>query len=195
MAERKTPIRIAVGSPRRHARVDREMEFLFDKYVELHPDHGGPIDPDVVSRWAIGTGIYQPPIPPTPIELLKRRLSRHLCHRYFVDPQNREVRALHALPYEERTPQGTKYGFRYYPLFTTDPQTIKRSFQLRRTWAFKRVQQIETDRLSYNDNNQFGAFIEQISFDFDTELNERNMPTVYPTSAPDGIDDEDDEPR
>lgn len=191
MSDKKTAMMI--GATRKQTRVDKEMEFLLTKYLERHPDHEGALDPDVICAWALEEGIYVPPPPITPRNLLKRRFSRHLSHRYIIDPQHREVRALHAVPYEETTPDGVKQGYRYYPLFTTVADKIKLSLGIRRNGALNRVVQIENDRLSYNDNNIFGATIEQISFDFNTTLAERTMPTVWPEEPPEGIDDEDDE--
>jgi hypothetical protein len=194
VSEKKTGTAMVIGSPRKHTRIDREMELLLEKYLERHPDHESPLDPDVICQWALDAGIYVLR-PIRPVDQLKERFCRHLGHRYFTDPQNREVRALHAVPYEEPTLDGMRQGYRYYPLFTTEPDKIKLSFQLRRLGALNRVVQIETDRVSYNDNNVFGAKIEQMSFDFDTEFAERRMPTDYPDSAPDDIDQEDDLPR
>lgn len=181
-----------IGTSRKQARTDKQMEFLLDKYLERHPDHEGPLDSDVICGWAIDESIYIPPPPLTPREQLKRQFSRHLSHRYITDPQNREVKALHPIPYEEITPDGVKAGFRYYPLFTTPPEKIKESLGWRSRQALNRVVQIENDRLSYNDNNVFGATIEQMSFNYDVTLLERQMPTTWSESAPDDIDDEDD---
>jgi hypothetical protein len=190
VAEKKTRV-LAVGTVKRHTRNDVQMAFLLDKYLDANPDIDGPIDPDEMSAWALDTGLYKHR-PVTPRVALKRRIARHLGHRYLVDPQNREVRALHALRYEELTPNGVKQGVKYYPLFTTKAEIIKETFQTRRGWAFNRVEQIEQDRLSYNDNNIFGQTIDQMSFDFDTELQDKQQPTTYPSAPPEGIDDEDD---
>ncbi len=192
VSEKKIPMMI--GTTRKQSRTDREMEYVLDKFLERHPDHDEALDPDEICGWAIDEGICDPPRPLTPREQLKRRFTRHLNHRYLTDPQNREVRALHAVPYEEITPDGVKHGFRYHPLFTTEPEKIKLSLSVRRSNALSRVVQIENDRLSYNDNNIFKAEIEQMSFDFDKTLTERTLPTTYSDIPPDDFDDEDDEP-
>lgn len=192
MVQKKTAMMI--GASRKQTRFDREMAFLLEKYLERHPEHEGSLDPDEICDWGVDEGIYVPPPPVTPRAQLKRRFRRHLSHRFLTDPQNREVRALHAIPYHEVTPDGVRQGFRYYPLFTTDAEKIKLSLQWKRKNALNRVVQIENDRLSYNDNNIFGATIDSMSFDFDTELEERRLPTEYPESAPDDIDDDDDRP-
>jgi hypothetical protein len=165
------------------------MDFLLERYMSAHPDEDGPIDPDVVVDWGFAHALCRAPKPISPRERVKRRLSRHMGHRYIIDPQQREVRALHAVPYEKQTPDGPKHGFKYYPLFTTEAETIKTSFGLRRVWAYKRVEQIEQDRLSYNDNNVFGSKIEQMSFDFDKTMLDRKQPTEYPTTPPEDSED------
>jgi hypothetical protein len=182
---------ISVGTPKRHTRSDKQMAFVLERYLAAHPEMDGPIDPDDMSVWALETGLYRHR-PVTPRDALRRRISRHLGHRYFVDPQKREVRALHALRYEEITEKGVRQGVRYYPLFSTHADIIKETFQTRRGWALNRVVQIETDRLSYNDTNEFGEMIEQTSFDFDTELKEISQPKTYPAEPPPDHDDDDD---
>lgn len=52
--------------------------------------------------------------------------------------------------------------------------------------------QIENDRLSYNDNNVFGATIDQMSFNYDLTLQERQLPTTWSEAAPDDLEDDDD---
>lgn len=180
-----------IGTARKQGRTDRQMEFLLEKWLERNPDEEAALDPEEICAWAMAEGIYNPPPPLTPQEQLKRRMARHLSHRYLTDPQNREVRALHAVPYEELTPAGVRQGYRYYPLFTTEAEKIRLSLQWRRNGALNRVVQIENDRLSYNDNNVFGATIDQSSFDFDKDLADRRMPTSYPDEAPEGYDDDD----
>jgi hypothetical protein len=44
--------------------------------------------------------------------------------RAITDPQNREVRALHAVPFEEVTPDGARQGYRKWPLLTADPEIL-----------------------------------------------------------------------
>ena len=139
MSEKKTTPLMIIGAPGKHARTDKKMEFLLEKYLEKHPDHEGPFDPEAICEWAIGVGIYVPHKPPSPVDQLRKRFSRHLSHRYFTDPQNREVRALHFVPTEELTPDGVKHGYLYYPLFTTEPEKIKISLGVRRDGARNRV--------------------------------------------------------
>ena len=183
-----------LGSPGKHTHADKKMEFLLDKYLEHHPHHEGPLDAEAISLWAISCGLYVPK-PINPVDQLRKRVSHHLSHRYITDPQERDVRALHAVPTDEITPQGVKHNYLYYPLFTTDPDKIKTSLSLRRESVRSRVVQIETDRLSYNENNIFGATIEQMDFNFNDAAVESQLPTDYPESAPEDYDKDDDLPE
>ena len=195
MSEKKSPpASVLVGAPRKHARADKKMEFLFEKYLERHPDHEGGFDPEAICRWAMESGIYVPPKPPSELEQLRKRFSRHLSHRYITDPQQREVRALHAVPTEKLTPDGVKQGYDYYPLFTTEPDKIWASLGVRRDGTRNRVVQIATDRRSYVENNIFGATLPEMDFDFNSDAIESQLPTDYPDEAPDGHDDDDDTP-
>ena len=36
------------------------MLYLVEQYEKVSPDEIGPVDPDVVSAWAIDNGIYDP---------------------------------------------------------------------------------------------------------------------------------------
>jgi len=187
---------INLGHPQIHNKSDREIAFLFEKYLEKHPDEVvevGSLDPQRVTDWAFDSGIYSPPKPPDPKTQLRRKIGRHFGRRYMTDPQGREVRALIAVPGEISTPDGPKTTFKYYPLFQTDPGRIESGLKLRLNWAFKRVEQVDTDWHSYNENNDYNAKLRQLDFDFRRRLDERAMPETYPDSPPDDVDEEDDD--
>lgn len=183
---------VAVGAPRRHSRADKEMDYVLERFLDAHPGHKGAHDPGEVATWAYSKGIWKPK-PVNPVDQLRRRLSKSFGRRYIVDPQGREVKELHAVPYEVMTKDGPKRRFKYYPLFDTDAEEILLAFQLRRGWALNDVVQIETDRLSYNDNNTVGGHIDQMSFDYDKDVAEKNMPTTYPDAPPEYQDDDEDD--
>jgi hypothetical protein len=191
--KKKAPIKVDLGAPTLHTKKDKETAFLFEKFIELHPDEvpeSGRVDPDRVVDWAFESGIYKPK-PTNPRDQLKRRISRHLGHRYLVDKQGRTVRALVAVPIESPDEGGGRKFF-YFPLFTTEAEKVAVGLKLRLTWAYKRVEQVETDRESYNDNNIFGAKIEQLELNFEKRLADSRMPTVWSDEPPEGFDDEDD---
>ena len=195
MANTKTKAKVVnLGHPRIHSKSDREIAFLFEKYLEKHPDEVvevGSLDPQRVVDWAFDSGIYQPPKPPDPRTQLRRKIGRHLGHRYMTDAQGREVRALIAVPGEMSTPEGSKRSFKYYPLFQTEPVKIQAGLNLRLNWAFTRVEQVDTDRRSYDENNKFGATLKPLDFDFQKRLQERGMPQTYPDTPTDELDEED----
>lgn len=189
----KTPM--LIGASKRQTKIDHQMDYVLQKYLERHPDNDGSIDPANVCRWAEEQGIFSPAPPITPQEKFRRQFSKHLGQRFVTDRKNREVRALHAVPYEYEDADGTKQrGFRYHALYTTPPDQIWLSLGGRRTGVARRVFQIDTDWQSYNDFNIFGATLPQMNFDFNTTLKEKAMPETYPDEAPEGHDADDDDP-
>ena len=192
MAKKKTTL-VDLGTPKIHNKSDKEIAFLFEKFIEQHPNElsdTGMVDPARVVDWAFDTGIYKPK-PVNPRAQLRSRVSRHLGHRYMIDPQGRTVRALLAVPVTD-TDEGGNRRYGYFPLFQTEPERVEMGLKLRRIWAYKRVEQIDVDRESYNDNNIFGATIEQLDFNFEQTLQDAKMPTEWSDTPPDDIDDEDD---
>ncbi len=90
MAKKKATM-VDLGTPKIHNKSDKEIAFLFDKFIEKHPNElseTGMVDPARVVDWAFDTGIYQPK-PVNPRAQLRSRVSRHLGHRYMIDPQGR----------------------------------------------------------------------------------------------------------
>lgn len=192
MAQKKAT-KVDLGTPKIHNKSDKEIAFLFEKFIEKHLDEihdNGMVDPARIVDWAFESGFYKPK-PVNPRVQLRRRVSRHLGHRYMIDPQGRTVRALLAVPVTDTDDAGNrKYG--YFPLFQTEPNKVEVGLKLRRTWAYKRVEQIKIDWESYNDNNIFNAKIPQLDFDFEQALQDAKMPTEWSDNPPDDIDDEDD---
>lgn len=194
IAVAKKIARVDIGTARTYGQADNEIAFLVEKYLERHPDcfdDDGAIDLEAILDWAFESRIYQPK-PIDPRAHLRRRVTRHLGHRYIRDSQGRDVRALIAVPTGRLTQSGVRRSFAYYPLFETPARIIQRGLDVRRGWAYKRVEQIEQDRQSYNDNNTRGETIPQMSFNFDAVLQRNAMPTTYPAAPPANIDDEDD---
>jgi hypothetical protein len=190
----KKKILVSLGISRTFGRTDTDIAFLLERYVELHPDclsDDGAFDAEHFIEWVFSSPSYKPE-PMDPREQLRKKVNRHLGHRYLKDPKGRTVRALVAVPREITTQKGVRKTFRYFPLYDTQDIIIAEGLDLRRRWAGKRVEQIETDRVSYNEFNTVGGNIPQMSFDFDATLAENAMPTKYPKKAPDDIDEEDD---
>lgn len=193
MAKKKT-VGVDLGTPKVHNKSDKEIAFLFDKFMEKHPNEipeNGMVDPAKVVDWAFETGLYKPK-PVNPRDQLRRRVSRHLGHRYLVDPQGRSVRALLAVPVNAADEsRNRRYG--YFPLFQTQPDRVEVGLKLRRTWAYKRTEQIEIDWESYNDNNIYGAKIAPLDFNFEQALQDAKMPTEWSDNPPDDEDDDEDD--
>jgi hypothetical protein len=190
----KKIVKVNIGVPRGHSRADNEIRFLVEKYIERHPDclaDDGAIDVEHILEWAFDSRIYHPE-PVDPKEQLRRRLNRNLGLRYLKDDDGNDVRALVAVPRDVVTQRGVRRTFRYFPLFDTLDTIVKEGLDLRRRWAYKRVQQIDTDWKSYNKFNRVGGTIGRMSFDFDAQLKQDRMPSKYPKKAPHDIDKEDD---
>lgn len=186
--------KINIGIARLRGRGDAEIGFLVERYLERHPEcfaDDGAIDIEAILEWAFTQRSYTPP-PIDPRTQLRRRIRRHFGHRYITTHSGRQARALVAVPRERITQDGVSKTFRYYPLLETEAPIIRSGLSLRRNWAYKRVEQIENDRLAYNEGNIFGQTIDQMSFDFDARLKRAAMPTNYPKSAPANVDPEDD---
>lgn len=177
-----------VVTNRRAGKLATKLEYLLERYKELHPEEDD-VRPDLVAEWATANNMWVKPAP-TPAELLRREISRHLRNSYVTDPQGREVRQMHPLSVEVQTPHGIKRRSRWIGLYGAKPDEILLSAQLRRKAAFADVQQLELDLSSYDDNNIHGAKLPARSYDFDKDLADSQQPTTY---QPDTDDDEDDE--
>lgn len=191
MASSKDGTTTAAVQVRRHGRGNKLMEYILEIYRAEHPDQ--PIEPHVVSPWALKRGYFKKP-PIQPEEILRKELARHLKNAYFIDPQGREVRANHAIFIPVETPKGIKRRSRWLPLFEAPPEHMIVSAQLRRRQAFSDVMQLTLDLESYNENNFHKAVLPLPSFNFDHDIEESRQPAVYPKDAPENIQDEDDDP-
>jgi len=144
------------------------------------------IDMLAVARWADANGRMPPPRPFDPVRLFARELSAAAREECYIDPQDREVRKKHCYVIVE--PDGQR-RYHWVDIVSGKPDPMHRSFQARRRQSLGDVVQLDTDRQSYNDNNLFGAHIE-MSYNFDEDLAERNMPTEYPEEPPDDAGDD-----
>ena len=120
-------------------------------------------------------------VPMSAIRLFKLEMTRAAREEYYNDPQGRKVRKKHAVVFTE----GPKQRSLWADIETAPPSHMQLSLQQRRRGALGEVVQIDTDRLSYNENNKYGAQIE-MSFNFDEDLAELSHPTKYPEAPPDG---------
>ena len=160
IAVAKKLVKVDIGTARTHGKADNEIAFLVQKYLERHPNCFAEDAQSTLKRFLIGVEVTNfsaqagrpsyatsPPrdSPPWPAVIRDRK--------------GREVRALIAVPVEKITENGVRRSFSYYPLFDTEAVIIRHGLGLRRGWAYKRVEQIELDRLSYNDYNTLGQMI------------------------------------
>lgn len=139
-----------------------------------------------VARWAIANGRWPEPPPYDPVKACADALSDAAREQYYTDPQGRSVRKKHC--YVVIEPNGQR-RWNWVDIETANPNKMHKALQARRRQAFGDIVQLDTDRLSYNDNNLFGAQID-MSYNFDEDLAELRMPTDYPDAPEsDGSDD------
>lgn len=143
-----------------------------------------------VARWAMATGRWPKQPPHDPTAAAARELSEAAREEYYTDPQGRDVRKKHCYIIEE--PDGQR-RWHWVDITTAKPEPMHKSLQARRRQALGDVIQLDTDRRSYNDNNLFGAAVE-MSYNFDEDLAERQMPTEYPEGPENTEPPEDDDP-
>lgn len=143
------------------------------------------IDMNAVALWAQANGRMPPPRPFDPVKMFAHELSEAARAEFYHDPQGREVRRKHSVPVVVE-PNGQMRWF-WVDIETAKPDQMHRSLQARRRQTLGDVIQLDTDRQSYNDNNLFGGHID-MSYNFDEDLAERNMPTEYPEEPPDDED-------
>jgi len=94
---------------------------------------------------------------------------------------------------EVQTPQGTRWHSVWYKIYEMPPEKMRASGQLRRRGAFRDVLQIHIDFESYNDNNVFGAMVDQLDFNFNKDILEASQPITYPDEGPTLADEEEDD--
>jgi hypothetical protein len=145
------------------------------------------VDMNDVAKWADSHGRLPPPRPFDPIKAFAHELSDAAREEYYFDPQSREVRKKHCFVIVEA--DGTR-RWHWVDIVTAKPEPMHKSLQARRRQALGDVIQLDTDRKSYNENNLFGGHIE-MSYNFDEDLAESQMPTEYPEDADNESADDD----
>lgn len=177
----------------RKTKREREMDFIIERWKAAHPEaDGAPIEPHRISAWATSRGLWDRP-PVTAEELLRKELSRFLKKQHIIDPKGRDVRKNHAILVNVVGPNGVvKRRSQWHTIYEAPPEHMLMSLQLRRRQAYADVRQVRMDWESYNDYNILGAELQQMSMNFDHDLEEAKLPTVYPSEPP-KFDDDDDE--
>jgi hypothetical protein len=175
-----------------HGKKKQQLEYLIEQYKKAHPNEDqAEFTPHLIAEWAVKKGLWKRP-PMSPEEVLRREISRHLHDEYFTDPQGREVRSMHPVPVMVQTPKGAKRRWVYRRLFQAPPDHAKVSFRLRLFAAERDVRQLHLDFLSYQDNNDFGATLEPMDYDFNKTVAESQLPTTYPDEPLDPLEDDND---
>jgi hypothetical protein len=151
---------------------DQHMQKLA---MEYRQEFGVDVfDPDAVVDWAIATKRWGRK-PPTQAQLCRRDLLRALRKQTYRDPQGREPRLMHFVRGEQQTLA--------YDIRTAPPPAMRASLQDRRRGIFADVRQVNVDRESWNENNQYGGQLD-MDFNFNLDLAESKKPTSYPDEKP-----------
>jgi len=143
------------------------------------------IDMRAVALWAQVNGRMPPPKQVDPVKLFAHELSEAAREEYYTDPQGREARKKHCYVVVE--PNGQR-RWQWVDIEDAKREPMHKSLHARRDQSLGDVKQTDIDRRSWDDNNKHGGFIE-MSFNFDEDLAEAQMPTEYPEGP------ETDEPR
>jgi hypothetical protein len=173
----------------RHSR-DSQMEYWHDLYRKTHPEEEGlEIVPRRIAEWIKDHPAYRPKF--NLVDLLTRRVTRHLRNSHVLDPDGLEVHEHISIARDVVTPEGKKRVYRYLPLFDVFNDDLWMNLQRRRNGTLAVLTQMARDRKSWNKYNRTGGDVPELSFDFTADVEEKFLPTQYP-SAPKkkGPDDE-----
>jgi hypothetical protein len=151
-----------------------------------------PVTVREVAAWAIHHHLWQPPMR-SAVDQLAKELSRAARCDYFTDPSGRRVRRMHARKMDVQLPSGEWIQETFWDDITTAlPEHLHKAFQQRRRIILSDCHQLKTDVDSYNENWNPGNPI-QMSWDFEDDLAEIDLPTDYPESSGDDWEDDDDD--
>jgi hypothetical protein len=152
-----------------------KREELIDLAHEYQQTHAVEvINLDDVSKWAVSTGRYKRSFR-SEQQNCKEDLARALRSERHIDPQGRTVRTMHAI----RIVSGLKPLYEWEDLRIARPDRIEIAFSQRRTGIYADVVRHKEDLDSYNENNIYGATLEQFSYNFDLDIEESQLPTEY----------------
>jgi hypothetical protein len=142
-----------------------------------------PADAKTLAAWAISRKRWDPPRK-SMIALCAKELATAMRQEMETDPQGRLARAKNCATVVEKDAQGrTVQKTFWFDKDTETPDLMRLSLQQRRNGILGCVKQLKTDRDSYNDNNSHGAYI-QMSFDFESDLEELAQDTEYKPTFP-----------
>lgn len=144
---------------------------------EYEQETGAPAgDYDLVAAWAYHKKKWKPP-PRDFIRQLARDLARASAQDFISDENEEPVRWRY--PVRDKKTQKTFW----VTMDKASPEQIKMSAQNRRNGAMSDVLQIVRDLSYFNGHYNPGDPI-QMSFNFDLDISERQMPTDYPDAPP-----------
>lgn len=140
------------------------------------------LDLDEVTIWIDGTGHYKV-APITPHQQIKQELARALRSAKFTDEEGNEIRQAHSVRLKKKGDQQQQVLWSF--IEDARPEHMRLSLQQRRQGILANCHQHSLDTNWYNRHNKFDAQLRLFDYDFNKDLEEKDMPTDYPESAPD----------
>lgn len=131
-----------------------------------------------VAMWAISNGLWEP----RKIDVarqLQRDLSRAARQDYITDDEGEPVRRRHSY----KVTSGEKQLTLWVSVEKATPRQMRLSAQARRRGILADCIQVERDLRYYNKNYNPGECI-QLSFNFEPDMEERQLPRDYDDSPP-----------
>lgn len=143
-------------------------------------EHGDtPASMAQIAKWALDRGL----IGKSKVDIVKQvahELAVSARQQEEVDPQGRTVRKLHCVRYYRGDgEQLTLWDDRT----TANPEFMRLSLVQRRNGIVGDNRHLKDDTDSWNDNNQYGAFI-PMSYNYESDMTESGQPTEYPEAPP-----------
>jgi hypothetical protein len=138
----------------------------------------GCLDTNALAFWAYKKKHLEPQQRDV-IKQLAREFSRAFRQQYIVDENGEPVRRVHA--YRER--RGDVQNTFWFMMEEATPQKMRLSAGARRRGALSDVMQIYRDLKYFNKNHNAGDPV-GMSFNFDMDIAEKELPTEYPEEAP-----------
>lgn len=168
---------MAVVETLRQRHGNAKMLYLIELYQKEHGTE--TVNLDEVAAWAIKEGHYRPE-PIDPAKVLKGQMAKAMKNEHIIDAQDREVRKWHAVRHTDGETQWTLWA----TITDADPGHMRMSLQQRRQYLLSGCRQHKLDFDSYNDNNKFEAKLPPVSYNFEPDMDELDLPTEYPTEPP-----------
>ncbi len=155
----------------------QRMQQIAQEYMRLHGVDS--IELEQVAEWACNTGRYQRR-PISVVQQCRRELADALRMQHYIDPQGREIRRMHPV----RIPVTGEQMVIWADIITAKPQHMRVSLAQSRQGILADCLAHSAIVDSYNQNNRHNATLELFDYNFNSDIEEKNMPVEYPDAPP-----------